>query len=238
LAVLCLLLGLAAVVVIIATIRRLFASRGVARGFTPNLEQRVVLHVLMEHFPTPLELGRLTILIAADKTPAHAAEEIDGLIRARAVREVPMLHGGQWYALTDAGRAFAVKVCAQPDASESRTEPASLPTKLAPEVLTPPVRRALLVLRHRVDARTTLQDLHKLIAGDGVHVDLQTTKAQLQQDMEVAERAGIVSIARTTPLTHYYNLTLPEGRDWVLRHERELQIGAAEGMVRRDPRSP
>jgi len=104
--------------------------------------------------------------------------------------------------------------------------------------LTPPRRRALLVLRHRVDQRTTLHDLYTLVTNDGTHIDRQTTKAQLQHDMEDAERAGIVSIERVGPVTQYYNLAIPAGRDWVLRNERELQKGAGEGMTQKDLRRP
>ena len=56
--------------------------------------------------------------------------------------------------------------------------------------------------------------------------------------MEDAERAGLVSIERVGDYTHYYRLTIPDGRNWVNVHERELQVGAGEGMVKRDPRSP
>jgi hypothetical protein len=113
-----------------------------------------------------------------------------------------------------------------------------VPVKFAPESfeLTPARRRALLVLRHRVDARTTLHELHNLVTVDGLHIDRQTTKAQLQHDMDAAERAGLVSIDRAGKLTQYYNLAIPDGRDWVLQRERELQVGAGEGMTRPDPR--
>jgi hypothetical protein len=110
------------------------------------------------------------------------------------------------------------------------------PLIFAPETFerTPPGCRALLVLRHRVDARTTLGDLHQLIADTDGCVDRQTTKAQLQHDMEAAERAGLVSIDRALSLTHYYNLTIPEGRDWVLSKQHELQVEAGKGMTRKE----
>jgi hypothetical protein len=109
--------------------------------------------------------------------------------------------------------------------------------QFAPETfeLTPPRRRALLVLRHRVDARTTLHDLHELVTDDGTHVDRQTTKAQLQHDMEAAERAGIVSIERVPGgYADYYRLTIPAGRDWVLSRQHELQAEAGKGMTRKE----
>jgi DNA-binding PadR family transcriptional regulator len=109
-----------------------------------------------------------------------------------------------------------------------------VPARFAPETfeLTPPRCRALLVLRHRVDARTTLHDLHNLVTDDGTHIDRQTTKAQLQHDMEAAERAGIVSIERVPGgYADYYRLTIPAGRDWVLSKQHELQAEAGKGLI-------
>jgi hypothetical protein len=111
------------------------------------------------------------------------------------------------------------------------------PVRFAPETfeLTPPRCRALLALRHRVDARTTLHDLHERVADDGTHIDRQTTKAHLQHDMEAAEHAGIVHIERAPGgYGDYYKLTTPEGRDWVLSKQRELQAEAGKGLTPRE----
>jgi hypothetical protein len=117
---------------------------------------------------------------------------------------------------------------------------ATAPVRFAPESfdLTPARRRALLVLRHRPDQKTTLHELHRLVTEDGPYIDRQTTKARLQQDIEDAERAGLVSIERVGDYTHYYRLTTPDGRNWVNANERELQKGAGEGMTKKDLRSP
>jgi hypothetical protein len=68
--------------------------------------------------------------------------------------------------------------------------------------------------------------------------DPRTSKAQLQHDMDEAERAGIVSIERLGTLTQYFNLTIPAGRDWVLSKETELQAEASKGLIRGDTGSP
>lgn len=102
-----------------------------------------------------------------------------------------------------------------------------------------PRSRALLGLLQRVDARTTLDDLYRFVAPPAApYIDMDTTKAQLQFDMEEAERLGVVSIDRISPLTHCYSLTVPNGRDWTLRNKAKLQAEAPKGMRRRDPRSP
>jgi hypothetical protein len=104
--------------------------------------------------------------------------------------------------------------------------------------LTPARCRALLVLRHRVDARTTLHDLHERVTHDGTQVDRQTTEAHLQHDMEAAEHAGIVSIERSPGgYGDHYRLTTPDGRDWVLDKQGELQAEAGKGMTAK-PRGP
>jgi hypothetical protein len=54
--------------------------------------------------------------------------------------------------------------------------------------------------------------------------------------LEAAERAGIVSIERLGTLTQYHNLTTPDGRDWVLRKQHELQVEAKKGMTRKAQR--
>lgn len=116
-------------------------------------------------------------------------------------------------------------------AATSQEQPQTV--KLAPDTfeLTSPRRRALLALRNRVDARTTLYQLHELVADNGSHVDRQTTQAHVQHDMEAAERAGIVSIERKPGgYGDNYRLAIPDGRNWVLEHERELQLGASAGM--------
>lgn len=113
--------------------------------------------------------------------------------------------------------------------------------QFAPETFkrTPNRCRALLAMLQRVDARTTLHELHQLAAGGGVYnVQDLVTKAQLQHDMEDAERAGIVSIDRAGTLTQYYNLAIPNGRDWVLANQEELRREALKGVTRRDLRSP
>lgn len=135
------------------------------------------------------------------------------------------------------------QVAAEPQADTqppARGEPKSLP-KFEPEKfkLTAPRSRALLGLLQRVDARTTLDDLYRFVVpAAGPYVDMDTSKGQLQSDMEEAERLGIVSIDRISALTHCYSLTAPDGRDWVLRSKPKLLAEAPKGMKRRDLRSP
>jgi hypothetical protein len=126
-------------------------------------------------------------------------------------------------------------------ATRSAATPAEQPrasVKFAPETfdLSPARSRALLVLRQRVDARTTLHDLFQLVTDQDDNIDARLTKAQLQHDMEAAERAGIVSIERLGTLTQYHNLTIPAGRDWVLTKQNELQSEAKKGMTRKAQR--
>ena len=64
------------------------------------------------------------------------------------------------------------------------------------------------------------------------------SKGELQRDMEEGERLGLVSIDRVGTLMHYYNLTIPAGRDWVIGKEDELRVEGAKGLIRRDPRAP
>jgi len=116
-----------------------------------------------------------------------------------------------------------------------------VPARFAPESFkrTPSRCRALLSMLQRVDSRTTLQELQHLANGGGVYdVKDIVTKAQLQHDMEDAERAGIVTIERVGTLTQYFNLVIPDGRDWVLKNQEELRREAFEGVARRDPRMP
>jgi hypothetical protein len=123
----------------------------------------------------------------------------------------------------------------------NRTSATAAATPLAPRVkfapesfdLSPARSRALLALRQRIDSRTTLHALFELVTELSDSTDMELTKAQLQQDMEAAEQAGIVSIDRVGPLTQLYNLTTPAGRDWVLSKERDLEIEAKKGMTRR-----
>lgn len=114
-----------------------------------------------------------------------------------------------------------------------------LPTavQLAPETfkLTPSRCRALIVLLHRVDQRTNLHELRELVVTDGHHEEqYPTSKAQVLQDMEDAERAGIVSIERIDKLTQLFSLT-PDGRRWSLGKERSLQTQALKGMYEKRP---
>jgi RecA/RadA recombinase len=111
--------------------------------------------------------------------------------------------------------------------------------EFAPETfdLSPARCRALLALRQRVDARTTLHDLFQLVTDQDDNIDAQLTKAQLQHDMEAAERAGIVSVERLGTLTQYHNLAIPAGRDWVLSKQHELQAEAKKGMTRKAPKT-
>jgi hypothetical protein len=128
---------------------------------------------------------------------------------------------------------------ATPEPKESAQAPET--ARFAPETFkrTPSRCRALLAMLQRVDARTTLHELQQLANGGGAY-DVQdiVTKAQLQHDMEDAERAGIVTIEHAGTLTQYYNLAIPEGRDWVLTNQEELRREALTGATRRDLRTP
>jgi hypothetical protein len=130
------------------------------------------------------------------------------------------------------------QVVAQADAQPSEDGEPNESPKFEPEKfeLTPPRSRALIGLLQRVDARTTLHDLYQFVVEVGPYRDIRTTKALLQHDMEEAEGAGIVSIDRVGPLTAFYNLTAPAGRNWVLSKESELRAKASEGMERINPR--
>lgn len=125
----------------------------------------------------------------------------------------------------------SVEPQAAPQVSASESQ------KFEPEAfdLTPPRCRALMGLLQRVDAQTTLHDLHQMVVQVGMMRDTRTTKGQLQHDMEEAEALGIVSIDRVGTLTAYYSLT-SKGRDFVLTVEKELRRIAAAGMQRVDPR--
>lgn len=106
----------------------------------------------------------------------------------------------------------------------------SVSVKFDPDgfTLTPPRCRALLVLADRIDARTTLHELHTLVTTRGYDIDRSLSKAQLQLAMDEAEQAGLVRIDRLGTFTQYYNLTVPEGRNWVVRNEDMLKDEAAE----------
>lgn len=240
--VLCVFLAAAGVVIVTALIWLLLFARGVARGFKPSLEQKVVMHVLMEHFPAPLELGRLRNLIAPDKTPAHAAEEIDGLIRARVVREVPdILDGGQWYALTDAGRKFAVRVSAAADSREAQKgqpeETRNVGAKVAEGF--EPNRVQLIaakVLIDRYPKRLQLPDLASAmqqLAGGAIPMPV-APQGEIARQMENMERHGVAVIADPDSQMAYYGLTR-HGRDFMLE---KWQATARRPQTAGDPRSP
>ena len=90
-----------------------------------------------------------------------------------------------------------------------------------------------------MSAKTTLYELHRLITDDGMHVvDPGITQAHVQRDMEAAQRVGLVRIERISDYTHYYRLTTPDGRDWVIANEAHLQAIARVDRKKRDPRSP
>jgi hypothetical protein len=109
--------------------------------------------------------------------------------------------------------------------------------KFDPEkfTLTPPRCRALLALLHRIDSKTSLNDLHASVVTDGSNVDTKTSKAQVQQDMDDAADAGIVSIERIGDYTQYFRLA-PTGRDWVLSNENKLKSEASKGMAKQQLR--
>jgi len=117
--------------------------------------------------------------------------------------------------------------------------PETLP-KFAPETfqLTPVRCRALIALRDRVDAITTLENLYRFATRGPTWADVSTSKAQIQHDMEDAERAGIVSIERAGGYTQHFRLTTPDGRDWVIREQENLRKLGASDLKRGDPRSP
>jgi hypothetical protein len=214
-------------------------------GFEPDADQRAALAALVKSYPVTVSLEQVQDAIrqaAAGRTEittVHAARALDWLIGAAVVEMVPSGN----YNLTPPGRKVA------PELAERKTglllTSLPMPTqelpaspKFTPETfeLTPARRRALLALRHRVDARTNLHELHRLVTDAGMYIDQETTKAKVQRDMEDAERAGIVTIDRVGTLTQYYNLTAPDGRNWVLEHEHELKAGAEKGMARRPMR--
>jgi hypothetical protein len=114
------------------------------------------------------------------------------------------------------------------------------PAKFAPETfqLNAQRARALLMLVHRIDEQTTLDELLRMTNAHPQYIVKDpTTKARLQRDMEDAERAGIVDVERIG-LSHYYSLTIPAGRDWLLERQAEISNEAQKGLTRRDPRSP
>lgn len=125
---------------------------------------------------------------------------------------------------------------AAPQIAPSPQEALPAPVKFDPDNfdLTPPRCRALIVLLHRVDQRTSLSALRQLVVTDGKYAEHRpTNKAQILQDMEDAEQAGIVSIERVDKLTQFFSLTT-EGRRWALSKQAVLQVQALTGTYRRD----
>ncbi len=230
----------------------------VAEGFEPTGEQARALVAMIHSYPVTVSIEQLhnAMKLTEDGRPtvlnrAGVYRAMDGLIAAGVVEVVPSGN----FNLTPHGRNLALDYVdcntssGTPDTPRSATWAAALPVErlvpmptrevparlqFAPETfeLTPPRCRALLVLRDRVDARTTLHDLYERVVDDGTHIDRQTTKAHLQHDMEAAELAGIVNIERPpSGYGDYYKLTTPQGRDWVLSKQGELQAEAGKGMT-------
>jgi hypothetical protein len=124
--------------------------------------------------------------------------------------------------------------------AEQRADVPQAPGRFEPEAyeLTPLRSRALLALLGRVEARTTLYDLHQAVQEydyDGRHyIDESQSRGRLQHDMDEAEHVGIVSIERRPNGTsHYYGMTVP-GRDWVLHNESVLKAMAPDGMTQKE----
>lgn len=105
--------------------------------------------------------------------------------------------------------------------------------------LTPIRCRELLALLRRMESRTTLNQLHSLIIDDGEWFDPDTSNAQVQHDMEDAERAGLVRTERLPEAgaASTYSLTIPDGRDWVLENEAHLK-GARHLGMKQKPAGP
>jgi hypothetical protein len=117
--------------------------------------------------------------------------------------------------------------------------PPQPPVRFDPEAfkMTPLRSRALLALLGRVEARTTLYDLHEAVTEydyEGRHyVDTSQSRGRLQHDMDNAESVGIVTIERLPNGTsHYYALTA-QGRDWVLLNETVLKAMAPVDMTQK-----
>jgi hypothetical protein len=222
----------------------------VPADFDPTAVQMTALAVLLRNYDQITTLAQLYESLLVIVKPAGGkpflAREMEQLARAKVVRIDETGRTDRSYSLTMLGRDWYLDQMngarGHPEngpQGNPKVEPEE-PARFAPETfaLTGPRCRALLALLNRVDSITSLHDLHQIVTERrGEYMDVTTTKAQLQHDMDDAARAGLVWIEQIGTYTQRFQLTIPAGRDWVLGKQAELNREAAKGMTRRDPRS-
>jgi hypothetical protein len=207
--------------------------------FNPTGVQLAAMGALLQRYDQITTLAQLhehlNFLVQTLGGKPFLAREMEQLARADVVRIDETGRTDRSYSLTMQGRDWYL------DQLEDARKHPEKGTVFEPDKfeLTPPRCRALLTLLHRVDSKTTLHELHTWVIGDvAAAVAKPISKGELQRDMDEGERLGLVSIDRFSTLTHYYNLTIPKGRDWVLSKEGELRVEGSKGLIRRDPRAP
>ena len=227
-----------------------------AGGFEWTDARARMLTTLSDHYGRQVDIDELFHLVCDTAPPiplsggrAQIAREMEAAERAGIVDIELMADGFGYYRLTQAGRDWLLEQLEEERnaVQRARTGATATPqgTPKAPLrfdaesfELTPVRCRALLALLRRMEARTTLFQLHEMVVDDDDYIDPDISNAQVQHDMEAAERAGIVNIERVPGGTaHYYALAVPDGRDWVLKKERALK-GAAHLGMKRKPTPP
>lgn len=227
-----------------------------SKGFNPTAVQLMAMAVLLRRYDETTTLAQLDeelkLLTQSLGGKAFLARQMEDLERAHMVRVDRTGRGGRYYALSTPGRDWylhQIKHAREhpeegPEATHEaapETTPQPAAKKFDPESfkLSPARCCALLHLSDRIDAITTLYELHKLITqGSAGYVDPETNRSQVQHDMEAAEAAGLVRIDRVGEYTHHYQLTIPDGRDWVITYQAHLRTIGRQGMKKIDPRSP
>lgn len=219
-----------------------------SKGFNPTAVQLMAMAVLLRRYDETTTLAQLDeelkLLTQSLGGKAFLARQMEDLERAHMVRIDRTGRGGRYYALSTPGRDWYLHQIkharAHPEAGPEAA-PQAPAKKFDPEIfrLTPPRCRALLHLSDRIDAITTLYELHTLVTqGTPGYVDPETNRSQVQHDMEAAEEAGLVRIDRVGEYTHHYQLTIPDGRDWVITYQAHLRTIGRQEMKKIDPRSP
>jgi DNA-binding PadR family transcriptional regulator len=214
--------------------------------FNPTGVQLVALGALLKRYDQTTSLAelheQLRVLTETAGGKPFLARQMEDLGRANVVRIDETGRTDRSYSLTTQGRDWYLD-----QIKDAREHPEGGPQE-DPEVfdpefeLTPLRAREVLALLARVETRTTIHDLHEAVQVheyEGRHyIDTSQSRGRVQQDMDDAERAGIVSVERVPGGTaHYYSLT-KQGRGWILLNESLLKGMAAIDMTQTRPRPP
>src|SRR5271163_56374 len=176
-------------------------------AFNPTGVQLAAMATLLRNYAQTTTLAQLheelKVLTERSGGKPFLARQMEELGRTDVVRIDETGRTDRSYSLTAEGRDWYLDQIEDarehPDQgpqADPEVEPEES-ARFAPETFTlsGPRCRALLALLNRVDAITNLHDLHQSVTKrSGEYVDESTTKAQLQHDMDDAERAGLVRI--------------------------------------------